>query len=84
MPTKSPSSFFGEASVTMAMLLAKIRAAPNPWIARKMMTSIGVIPKLVRAEPNVNTAKPIVYRRILPNMSDSLPMRRSISVLVNT
>ena len=56
----------GVASVIMAMLLVSMIPAPMPWMMRKIMSCIGVMERLVRAEPMVKIKKPLVYTRFLP------------------
>jgi hypothetical protein len=87
-PRAMPRSEAGKASVRMAALLAKRNPPPITWIVRKITTSrapafprLGV--KNRRIEARVNTAKPRLYRRTRPKMSDRRPKETS-SVAVMT
>src|SRR5207247_2243824 len=84
IPSDKPSSRDGVASTIIAALFVNKIAEPRPWIARKAITWAGLTAKLVRREPIVNTANPLVYSLTRPTMSEIRPMRRSATVLPRT
>src|SRR5712691_85038 len=84
IPRDRPSSCAGVASTIIAALFVNRIAEPRPWIARKAITWAGSTARLVRREPTVNTAKPLVYSLTRPTMSEMRPMRRSATVLPRT
>ena len=84
IPSDRPSSSAGVASTIMAALFVNRIADPSPWIARKAITWAGSTARLVRSEPTVNTAKPLVYSLTRPTMSEMRPIRRRATVLPRT
>src|SRR5438128_12533371 len=84
IPRDRPGSGDGVASTIIAALFVNRIAEPRPWIARKAITWAGSNARLVRREPTVKTANPLVYSFTRPTMSEIRPMRRSATVLPRT
>src|SRR5213080_5035166 len=70
IPRERPSSSAGVASTIMAALFVNRIADPRPWTARNAITWAGSTARLVRSEPTVNTANPLVYSLTRPTMSE--------------
>ena len=88
IPSASPRSSAGNASVRIAEEFAIRNAAPIPWTTR--MTIIHIAPALPcsqvtdsRIEPAVKIAKPRLYIRTRPNMSPTRP-RLTTSTAITT
>src|SRR2546425_3090495 len=73
VPSAVPLSSKGNASVRIAVLLEKRRAAPSPWTILKTTSCVPDCDRLQSAEATVKTANPRVKSLTLPNMSLSLP-----------
>ncbi len=72
-PSARPRSAGGNACVIMAMLTAKMSAAPIPWTARAKRShgSEGAAPQPI--EPAVNTSSPATKMGLRPIMSARRP-----------
>src|ERR1700693_3194555 len=78
IPNAMPRSCCGNASVRIAVELAKIIAPPTPWTSRNTMSSRAAAGPVVnttdsRTDPTVKTRNPRLYNRTLPNMSPIRP-----------
>ena len=76
-PSARPRSDEGTASVRIAVLVARMSAAPIPWSARAAISTPNDGANPQSADPRVKPASPIVQIGVRPIMSESLPTLKS-------
>ena len=73
VPIASPSSFFGNASVTSAAELAKRKAPPIACSIRQRISCVPLSANPAPSDAAANTTKPRTYALLRPNRSESRP-----------
>ena len=82
-PRALPSSSFGKASATMAVLLAMMSEPPTDCTTRTARSWAPVCAIPASSEVRVKRAKPPRYRRFRPIMSATLPMAGTRTVMTS-
>ncbi len=80
MPSARPRSAEGITSAMMAVPSAWVKAAPSPCRARKAISQPTEGDSPHSSEAMVNSARPMMYRRFLSNISPSRAMTSSSEV----
>ena len=73
VPIASPSSSFGNASVTSAAAFAKRNAPPTPCSTRQRISTVPLPAKPAPSDAAEKTRKPSTYACLRPNRSDNRP-----------
>ncbi len=80
VPIASPSSSFGNASVTSAAAFAKRNAAPTPCSTRQRISCVPLPEKPAPSDASENATKPSTYAFFRPKRSDSRPAASTSTV----